>query len=111
MTLRTPEAEARYRRFLKKDKLHRLEQLPSKKEFEYFKIVTAEFPHDKIAYLHDLLVPKRVVDHWTKLNAKEWQEFKEIDKYLSENYDCIKLNYPSYITINYIVHWHLYGLK
>ncbi|MBI4034438.1 dihydrofolate reductase family protein [Candidatus Saccharibacteria bacterium] len=110
-TMRLAKDEARYRARLKAGNVHRLEELPALKEFKYFKIVDNEYPHTRIAVRHHMLVPKRVVDHWTKLNQQEWREFQQIDKYLSKKYDCIKLNYPSYITMSYIVHWHLYNLR
>lgn len=111
MTLRLAPTERKYRAFISRGYSHRLEDLPAIAEFKHFKIIEAEFPHDKIARTHHLLIPKRIVDHWTKLNWRERREFKKLDWYLSANYDCIKLNYPSYITISYIVHWHLYILK
>lgn len=110
-TLRSAPIERRYRRDLAAGRTKPLEQITPLKEFKHFTIIDNQYPHDRIAKVHHLLVPKRVVDHWTKLNWRERREFKQIDGYLSKTYDCIKLNYPSYISVKYIVHWHLYSMK
>lgn len=79
--------------------------------FKYFKIIPSAYPHDKIASTHHLLIPIRKVDSWKKLKWLERREFKKLDQWLGQNYDCIKLNYSKRITIPEIVHWHLYILK
>lgn len=109
--LRTAKAQNHYEKVLRDNTGHRLWNLPPIKSFKYFYIVENEFPHDRIAIEHHLLLPKRRITDWRKLRWYEWREFKKLHDILAPDYDCIKLNYPSYITVKEIVHWHLYVLK
>jgi hypothetical protein len=55
-----------------------------------------------------LLIPKRVVREWQDLRWYERRELKKIDRKLSTQYNAILRNYPSYVSVPEIVHWHLY---
>lgn len=110
-TLRYQKSENKYTHAKLNNLLKDLRDEIAIKEFKYFKIIVAAYPHDRIAAVHHLLVPKRKINHWTKMNWKEKREFRKIDTVTSKEYDCIKLNYPSKITVPEIVHWHLYKLK
>src|ERR1017187_4071679 len=68
---------------------------PVIKKFKHFKIVSNDYPHDKIADVHHLLIPIRKVDSWEKLHWWELREARKINQYLERHYDCISLNLPS----------------
>ncbi len=57
------------------------------KEFEFWKIITNDYPYDNIAKVHDMIVPKRHAKE-TELSGAEWGEFQKIKvEYLNQNYD------------------------
>lgn len=105
------KTEKRYKEALKNGETKDLLTIEPLIEFKHFRIILNRYPHDKIAKTHHLLIPKRRVDNWTKLNRKERKEFRKLDKYLRNKYDCISRNYPALLSIKDIVHWHLYILK
>lgn len=78
-TLRTDETEAKYNAFLEKlDKdICRLCEMETIKEFEYWKVLINEFPCDRVAEKHVLLVTKR---HCTEdqLSEEEKNELLQI---------------------------------
>jgi len=85
------------------------------KIFKYWKILKNDFPYDRIAKVHDLLVPKR---HETedKLTKKELEELKLIkDKYVNDKnkhkYTFIMEVTKLGKTIPSHFHLHLLGLK
>lgn len=110
-SLRTPRVEREYAQWKKTaGRVDLRKELPIK-DFKHFKIIEAAFPHNRIADTHHLLIPKRKFRDWKRMRWYERREFKKIDAYTSVEYDCIKLNYPSMITVPELVHWHLYILK
>lgn len=109
--LRTAETEARYEADLKAGKTRDLMDVPAIMDFKYFKVIKNHYPHDKIAKVHHLLIPKRRFQHWHQMKRRERKEFKMIDEVLSRHYHCIKRNYPALISVPELVHWHLYVLK
>ncbi len=89
----------------------RICELESLHEFEYWRIITNEFPYDRVAEKHSMLVPKRHVKE-KELTAEESQELIEI-KYnpvLSE-YTNIVQNNKKLITIPEHFHLHLLVAK
>ena len=109
--LRTPETQARYEADLASGKAGKLWDMPSLYEFNLFRIINNDYPHDKIAAVHHMLIPKRIVKHFYELTLEELSEFLQIDRELSNKYHCIKRNYPALISVPEILHWHLYQLK
>ena len=109
--LRSAATHRRYLAHLKSGKGKPLNELPVVKEFKHFLIVDNEFPHDKLADRHHLLIPKRRVANWYELGWREYRELTRIHWELGQEYDCIKLNYPSLLTVHDWVHFHLYNLK
>lgn len=111
LTLRHPATQRQYELAINRGHLKDLRDEEQIIGFRYFKIINNRFPHDRVAATHHLLVPRRKFNHWTMMNRHERKEFKKIDIYLSQHYDCIKLNYPSVISVPDVIHWHLYVLK
>lgn len=59
------------------------------KVFEHWRLVHAEFPYDKIAKVHDMIIPKRHVAE-EGLSPEEKRELAQIkEEYINENYDFI----------------------
>lgn len=87
--LRTKETQAEYDEHIKNGLLDKdcvLCDAPSVKEFNYWRIIKNKFPYDRIAQVHDMLLPKRCVRE-EEFTTEEIQEFKEIKKgYIEEHY-------------------------
>ena len=59
------------------------------KSFQYWKLVTNDFPYDLVAEIHHMFVPIRHVVE-DKLNRAELNELKTIkDGYINDNYDYV----------------------
>ena len=59
------------------------------KKFKYWRIIENDFPYDKIAKIHQMIVPRRHISE-DELNKKELDEFKKIKKkHIVKNYDYI----------------------
>jgi diadenosine tetraphosphate (Ap4A) HIT family hydrolase len=58
------------------------------KDFNLWKIVINDFPYDKIAEVHDMIIPKRHVTEF-ELTEEEKTEYLEIKKELLKEYDYI----------------------
>lgn len=109
-TLRTPEITKRYQLYLK--------TLPSigpcilcakqtLKEFEHWKIVLNDFPYDRIAKTHHMLIPYRHVQEGG-LNEEEFKELRKIkETYVNTEYDWIMEPVPKGKTIPSHFHLHL----
>jgi hypothetical protein len=79
--LRTQKNDKKYKKYFKylKDKKKGCPLCERKtlKSFKYWKIMKNDFPYDKIAKKHQMIVPRRhVVEN--KLNLKELAELKKI---------------------------------
>ncbi|MFT7506886.1 MAG: diadenosine tetraphosphate (Ap4A) HIT family hydrolase [Acidimicrobiales bacterium] len=81
--------------------------------YEHWDIITNLFPYDKIAEVHDMLVPKRVFGKMSECNKEEWAEYKiiisqfEADAY----YDAILENFSKNKSVSRHLHIHLIILK
>jgi hypothetical protein len=57
--------------------------------FEYWKIVTNDFPFDRVAARHDMLMPRRHTVE-ADLTPEEWREFQQLKgTVLSDEYDYL----------------------
>src|SRR5690349_10650335 len=76
------------------------------KEFKYWKIIVNEYPYDRIATMHHMLVPLRhVVER--ELTADERQECVDIKLgYIGDTYE--KMLEPSRMRHNIHDHYHLH---
>lgn len=77
--------------------------------FTYWKIMANDFPYDKIAQRHDMIVPLR---HTATVTPEEIQELEEIKKsYLDSHYNYImEATHPTK-SIPGHYHLHLVDLK
>lgn len=62
-------------------------KLPTIKNWQYWILVKNEFPYDKIAKKHDLLVPRRFISDGEEMEDLELNELYEIKEELNEDYD------------------------
>lgn len=77
--------------------------------FKYWLVVENEFPYDKIAERHHILVPRfEVQEYIWKLNAESQKELTEIRKWAEGmGYDVLMENLPRNRTIKGQFHMHL----
>ena len=91
-TLRTKKTEKKYKEFKKTNSFTEgcvLCRMKPIKSFEYWKIVNNDFPYDKIADPHHMILPKRHTKE-RGITKEEWREFKELKEgYLNNNYTFI----------------------
>lgn len=91
-SFRTPEKQAEYkeiRKHFKNAHVCALCEKTSIEEYEYWRIVKNDYPYDKIAKIHNMLIPKRHVTE-EEFNIEEERELKEIKKkLLDSNYEFI----------------------
>ena len=91
-TLRTREGEERYRSIMAgrpKDGSCPLCKMDLIKDFKYWKIVGNDFPYERFAEVHHMIVPKRHVGE-AELTEEEWQELRQIkDDDIHKNYGYI----------------------
>jgi hypothetical protein len=89
--LRTQEIQEKYRKHME---LNRggpcpLCEAKALKEFQYWKIINNEFPYDRIAQVHHMIIPLRHVEE-QHLNDEEVDEYLRIkNEYLFAEYECI----------------------
>lgn len=89
-TLRLPAGEVAYWRARQLSKAagdHScpLCRSPSLREFSFWRLILNDFPYDKIARTHHMLIPKRCVPQ-EALTSQESAELEDIKKQLAENY-------------------------
>lgn len=110
MTLRTSATEAKYQ--ATKKSVRFMKDAPSLQEFREWRIINNEYPHDKIACTHHLLIPKRQVERPIYLNEYEIAELDGLlEHVLPQTYDSIMLNFPKRQSIKKWLHYHLYVYK
>ena len=84
---------------------------PSIKEFAAWRVTANEFPYDKIARDHQMLVPKRHIAE-TDVTNEEWLEFNEIKRgFVNDNYDLIMERTQRTKTVPAHCHFHLINIK
>src|SRR3989344_490047 len=91
-TLRTPESEARYKVVVASPDFKKscpLCEKPVTRTFTHWKLIKNEYPYDRIAEVHDMIVSKRhVTEH--ELTQEEWKEFQDIKhSYIQDTYEWI----------------------
>jgi diadenosine tetraphosphate (Ap4A) HIT family hydrolase len=90
--LRTPESEQEYKRLVSEGLLSdgcSLCKKDSIKEFEYWRIISNDFPYDRIAEIHHMIVPKRHIAD-SEVTDQEKAEYEKIKlEYLFKEYEYI----------------------
>lgn len=91
-SLRTQETKERYGKLLASGVLEHgcvLCKMEPIKEFKHWKIIKNDFPYDKIAKTHHMIIPVRCVEE-SGLTDEELKELKEIKhNYLFPTYEWI----------------------
>jgi len=113
-TLRTPEGEKKYQDYIKAGGLDNgcpLCRDTARKTFTYWKIVSNDFPYDRVAGAHDMVVPLRhITEH--ELTAEELEELREIKhSYINDTYDYVIEAVYKKKSIPKHFHLHLVTLK
>lgn len=62
-------------------------KLPIIKKWDYWILVKNEFPYDKIAQTHDLLIPTRFFSDVDEMEDLELNELYDIKEELADDYD------------------------
>lgn len=89
VSLRTPEGKQKYKEYLQSEKsdVCPLCEKAAIKSFIYWKVTENNFPYDKIAKTHHMLVPLRHVAE-EQLSLEELVELKKIKaEFVSPDYD------------------------
>lgn len=111
-SLRTKDTQRKYNEFLKTidTNVCRLCEMVAVKEFDHWKVVENEFPYDKIADKHVLLLTKRHCSE-SELSDEEKEELFNIKRseYVSD-YQFIFESTPSTMSIPSHYHLHLFRI-
>ncbi len=113
-TLRTPEGEQKYQDYIKGGGLDNgcpLCRNNALKAFTHWKIIPNDFPYDRVAERHDMIVPLRhVIEH--DLTEEEKKELIEIkDTYINDTYRYVMEASHKSKSIPPHFHLHLITLK
>lgn len=73
----------------------------------YWRIVTNQFPYDKIAKFHQLLTPVRHVKDRKELTIQEINELNYILEELEDTHDCLIENFQGNKSVPDHLHFHL----
>ena len=81
------------------------------KEFAYWRVVENDYPYDRIAKRHDMLIPKRHVRE-EGLSEEEWKDlFRVKTEYVHPNYNFILQATYTQQTIPDHFHLHLLVIR
>jgi len=109
MSGRRKVSEEAYQLAKRTGKTRELKDVPSIKDFKYWRIIPNDYPADIMYKASHMLIPKRVTPSWKTLNQDEFDELwfilDTIEK--EEVYDCISLNPPKRRSIHNHFHIHL----
>lgn len=78
------------------------------KEYQYWHMVSNEFPYDRVAEDHDLLIPKRVFATSQEMNDQERDELEQIKHELQSQYHCVVENLSAKSILD---HHHIHFIK
>jgi diadenosine tetraphosphate (Ap4A) HIT family hydrolase len=113
-TLRLDETKAAYDAYQTLDEFKDtcpLCKAPTVKAFTYWRVVKNRFPYDKIAGVHDMLVPKRHITE-KDINQDEWHELANIkEEFIHPNYQFMIEATHKTKSIPAHFHLHLIVLK
>lgn len=111
MTMRTPAMEAEYTVAKKNGSLVPLLDEPAIKEWQYWKLIANRFPHNRHHVRNDLLVLKEPAINFFAVRPVAFVELQHIYAEVAADYDYMKINFPSVISVPDFVHVHLLTLK
>ncbi len=106
--------ESAYRTLLDKGLLEKgcpLCTRPSLKEFTHWKVVLNDFPYDRIADTHHMIIPRRHASE-DEIMEEEWREYAAIKAgFISDTYEYIMESTHRRKTIPAHFHVHLLTIK
>lgn len=112
MTLRTNDADMKYRKFLREEYTGECIFCAKKslvKEYKLWIIIENDFPYNKIASEHYILSPKRHVEEEKDLYGSERDElYKVLDKL---DYNMRIINKKKDCSVPQHLHYHIIKLK
>lgn len=111
-TLRSEAVELKYAEHKKRQgNKYNMFNFPKVKEYKFWIIVENEFPYDKVAEVHHLLIPKRKFANESEMKNEEYEELMAIKKEVSDLgvYSSISENLHKERTI--LDHYHLHLIK
>ena len=111
MSLRTDATEADYTKAKQDGTLKPLVDEEALREWKYWKLIKNRFPHDRHHVESDLLVLKEQGLTFFTLTADQYAELRLIYTEIYKEYDYMKINFPSVISVPEFVHVHLLKLK
>ena len=113
-TLRRKESEERYQNVVKGGALERgcvLCSAQAIQTFSHWKVIHNDYPYDKIAEVHDMLVPLRHITE-EELSAEEKQDLAALKAgYLNLHYQYLIESFPKNKSIPDHFHLHLVVVK
>ena len=84
---------------------------PSLTEYTFWRIITNDFPYDRIAITHHMLIPKRCCDD-NELTADEHAELINLrDTVLNDTYERMIVTMSMKTSIKQHFHYHLIVLR
>lgn len=114
MSLRSPDMEERYKQAKKDGQLIPLAseaKLAGAPDFDYWKVITNRFPHNRHHTVHMLVVLKRDCDV-LEVSLEELEElWFGVLPWADNTFDYVKFNLSSMRSVNNTPHLHLYILK
>ncbi len=110
VSLRTQSDELKYSRIKKTKPTKHLLDEPRLKEWKHWALIHNEFPYSAAFKIHHLLIPTRVASD-KDLTSAEKAELNNILVELSDNYDCLLVNFKSKQSIRSHFHVHLLTYK
>lgn len=81
-------------------------KLKKVKKWKHWILVENEFPYDKIAQLHHMLVPLRKFPNEQDMTLEEWKELMNIKKSLEKDYNAFLENSANNRTVSKLFHLH-----
>lgn len=107
-TLRRRTTEIAYREACRLKQLPGLQDEPSLREWEHWRLVNNRYPYDIAFKKHHMLVPKRLVGSRLELTSEEQAELSRIiEEYCEPNYHLVFLNMGPTRSVLDMFHLHL----
>jgi len=108
MSLRTARSEEEYFRAKQGGKLKHLYDEPTLVDFKHWRIIANNFPYDAAYSTSHMLVPRRILGTYDRLNWRERREMRKIiDTYCQDNYHQVVENMTSKRSVLALYHIHL----
>lgn len=108
MSLRTAAGEEAYYKAKERGELRDLQDEPSIIEFKYWRIIANRYPYNAPYKTSHMMLPRRSVPTYNKLNWRERRELRKIiDTYCQANYHKVEENMAVRRSVMAVWHLHL----